>query len=110
VAGQALTFSKDLRRLPIREVLISTAMPPAMQIPHEERSAADARSAALSYVSEAFALALLDGIDADDFAEAALCAAMCELVAAHGEDSAALVAARLADRAAAGEFSVSRRQ
>jgi len=82
----------------------------AIQNPLEELSAADARRAALSFVSEAFALALLDGIDADDFAEAALCVAMCELVAAHGEDRAALVAARLADRAAAGEFSVSRRQ
>jgi len=37
-------------------------------------------------------------------------AAMCELVAIHGEDNAALIAGRLADRAAAGEFSVSRRQ
>ncbi len=82
----------------------------AMQNPLEELDVADARRAALTYVSEAFALALLDGIDADAFVEAALCAAMCELVAAHGEDSAALVAARLADRAAAGEFSVSRRQ
>ncbi len=85
-------------------------MPIAIQNPLEERSAADARNAALSYVSEAFAFALLDGIGADDFVDAALCAAMCELVAAHGEDNAAQVATRLADRAAAGEFSVSRRQ
>ncbi len=68
------------------------------------------RQAAFNYMTEAFALAATDGIDADDFAEAALCAAMCELVAIHGEDNAALIAARLADRAAAGEFSVSRRQ
>jgi hypothetical protein len=85
-------------------------MPHAMQNPQLELSPSDARSAALGYVSEAFALALLDGIAADDFAEAALCAAMCELVAVHGEDVAAKVAVRLADRAAAGEFSISRRQ
>jgi len=71
---------------------------------------AAAMSAALSYVGEAFALAVLDGVEPLDLAEAALCAAMCELVAIHGEDGAARIAARLADRAAAGEFSVSRRQ
>ena len=76
----------------------------------EELSAADARRAALAYVSEAFAEALLDGIDADAFAEAALCAAMRELVAAHGEDHAALIASTLAERVAAGEFSLVSRQ
>jgi hypothetical protein len=82
----------------------------AIEIPLEDVRDADARRAALTYVGEAFALAALDGIDVDAFAEAALCAAMCELVAAHGEDGAALIAARLADRAARGEFSVARRQ
>ncbi len=85
-------------------------MPIAMQIAPREQSAEDARLAALSYVGEAFALAALDGIDGEALAEAALCAAMCELVALHGEDNAALVAERLAARAAAGEFSVSPRQ
>jgi len=84
-------------------------MPTAMQVSLEDRRDADAREAALSYVSEAFALAALDGIHADALAEAALCAAMCELVAIHGESSAALVAARLAERVTAGEFSDSRR-
>jgi hypothetical protein len=86
------------------------AMSVAMQIALEDRRDEDARRAALTYVGEAFALAALDGIGGDDLAEAALCAAMCELVAIHGEDNAALIAGRLADRAAAGEFSVSRRQ
>jgi len=76
----------------------------------EELSAADARRAALAYVSEAFAEALLDGIGADAFAEVALCAAMRELVAVHGEDWAASFATALAERAAAGEFSSSPRQ
>jgi hypothetical protein len=84
-------------------------MPIAIGISLEGRHDADAREAALTYVSEAFALAVLDGVDADALAEAALCAAMCELVAAHGEAGAAKVAARLADRVGAGEFSDSLR-
>jgi hypothetical protein len=84
-------------------------MSTALQISLEQRRDADAREAALTYVSEAFALAVLDGIHADALAEAALCAAMCELVAVHGEAGAALAAARLADRIAAGEFSDSQR-
>jgi hypothetical protein len=71
---------------------------------------ADARGVAMSYVGEAFALAALDGIEAEALAEAALCIAMCELVAVLGEDGAARIAQRLADRTAAGEFSFSRRQ
>jgi hypothetical protein len=86
------------------------AMSIAMQIALQDRRDEDARRAALTYVGEAFALAALDGIGVDDLAEAALCAAMCELVAIHGEDNAALIAGRLADRASAGEFSISRRQ
>jgi hypothetical protein len=69
-----------------------------------------ARSAAMTYVGEAFALAALDGVEPQDLAEAALCAAMCELVAVCGEDEAARIATRLAERVAAGEFSVDRRQ
>jgi hypothetical protein len=81
-------------------------------LPHslDELSAADARRAALAYVSEAFAEALLDGIDVDLFAEAALCAAFRELVAVHGEERAAAFAERLPDRVRHGEFSAPVRQ
>jgi hypothetical protein len=75
-----------------------------------ELSADDARRAALSYVSEAFAEALLDGIDVDSFAEAALCAAFRELVAAYGEEKAARLAELLPERVRHGEFSGSPRQ
>ena len=85
---------------------MSVVMQLALERPAEE----SARQATLSYVSEAFALAAADGIEAHAVAEVALCAAMRELVAAHGEDNAALIATRLADRAAAGEFSISPRQ
>lgn len=83
----------------------NASMSTVMPIRFDERRDAEAREAALIYVSEAFALAALDGINGDALAEAALCAAMCELVAFRGEDGAARVAARLADRVAAGEFS-----
>ncbi len=80
------------------------------QMALKDRLSEDARRAALSYVGEAFALAALDGVEPEAVAEAALCAAMCELVAVHGEDRAAGIATRLAERTAAGEFSVSPRQ
>ena len=76
----------------------------------DELSAADARRAALAYVSEAFAEALLDGIDVDHFAEAALCAAFRELVAIHGEEKVAAIAERLPERVRQGEFSPPARQ
>lgn len=76
----------------------------------EELNAADARRAALVYVSEAFAEAILDGIDADAFADAALCAAFRELVANYGEDRAAAIAEGLPERIRSGEFSLRRRQ
>ncbi len=76
----------------------------------KELSAADARRAALSYVSEAFAEALLDGIDVESFADAALCAAFRELVAAYGEEKVAGLAERLPERVRLGEFSPLPRQ
>ncbi len=76
----------------------------------EELDAADARRAALTYVCEAFAEAVLDGIDVDAFAEAALCAAFRELVANHGEDQASTLAERFAERIRRGEFSLRRWQ
>jgi hypothetical protein len=76
----------------------------------DELAVADARRAALTYVSEAFAEALLDGIDVDLFAEAALCAAFRELVAIHGEEKAAAFAESLPERVRRGEFSPPARQ
>ena len=82
----------------------------AVEMSLEELAAADARSAALSYVSEAFAEAVLDGIDVDPFAEAAFCAAFRELVAVYGEDRAIEIAQGLPERIRAGEFSARTRQ
>jgi len=85
-------------------------MTPVLEMSLEELKSADARRAALSYVSEAFAEAVLDGINVDAFAEAAFCAAFRELVAVHGEEQAACVAQGLPDRIRAGEFSTRTRQ
>ena len=76
----------------------------------QELNAAYARRAALAYVSEAFAEAVLDGIDVDAFADAALCAAFRELVANYGEDRVAAIADGLSERIRRGEFSLRRRQ
>jgi hypothetical protein len=85
-------------------------MSPALDIRLEELTAADARRAALTYVSEAFAEAVLDGIGVEAFAEAAFCATFRELVAIHGEERAAALAESLPCRIRAGEFSARTRQ
>jgi hypothetical protein len=85
-------------------------MGPAIDPSLEELSMADARRAALTYVSEAFAEAILDGIDVDAFAEAAFCAAFRELVAMHGEERAIALAEGLPERIRSGEFSSRTRQ
>jgi len=86
------------------------AMLPALELARQKWDAADARLAALSYVSEAFAEAVLDGIGVEALSEAALCAALRELVAARGEDFAAQVAGTLENRVRQGEFTVKLRQ
>jgi hypothetical protein len=85
-------------------------MTTAIELPLMDLAAADARSAALRYVSEAFAEAVLDGIDGEAFAEAAIGAAFRELVAVHGEERAAVIAETLSQRIRTGEFSAQTRQ
>ncbi len=63
------------------------------------------KQAALSYVTEAFAEAELDGLDADYMAQAALFAAFMELVATYGEEAVAQYAERLPDKIRGGGFS-----
>ena len=72
----------------------------------EELSAADARRAALAYVSEAFAEALLDVVGYEAFVEAALCAAFRELIANVGEERASAFAEKLPERIRVGEYSI----
>jgi hypothetical protein len=63
------------------------------------------KQAALSYVTEAFAEAELDGLDADYMAQAALFAAFMELVATYGEEAVAQYAEGLPERIRGGGFS-----
>ena len=62
------------------------------------------KEAALSYVTEAFAEAELDGLDADYMAQAALVAAFHELVATYGEEAVAQYAEGLPERIRGGAF------
>ena len=71
---------------------------------------AEARLAALDYVSEAFAEAVLDGVEVEAFAEAAIATALRELVAAHGEEQVADLVQSWPERLRAGEFSLRLRQ
>ena len=64
------------------------------------------KQAALSYVTDAFAEAELDGLDADCMAQAALFAAFVELVATYGEDAVAEYASGLPDKIRSGAFSM----
>jgi hypothetical protein len=75
----------------------------------DEDAGADQHNEALVYVTEAFAEAILAGVESDSFAHAALSAAFCELVATYGEDIVASFAEGLPARVRAGEFSTSAR-
>jgi hypothetical protein len=65
--------------------------------------------AALAYVTEAFAEAILAGIESDSFAQAALSAALRELVATYGEEAVATFAEAMPARIRAGEFTFAAR-
>jgi hypothetical protein len=75
----------------------------------EDPDSAETRREALGFVTEAFAEAILAGIESDSFAHAALFAAFQELVVAYGEDHVASFARSLPDRIVAGEFSIASR-
>jgi hypothetical protein len=66
------------------------------------------KRAALGYVREAWAEALLDGIDADCLAQACLFTALSEWVTTYGEEAAANFAEGLAERIRNREFSLGR--
>lgn len=76
---------------------------------HDDATAAEERRAALGFVTEAFAEAILAGVDGPCFAHAALFTAFQELVCLYGEDSVARFAETLPERLRLGEFSVASR-
>ena len=83
--------------------------PPPFPADSFDSGAADERRAALGFVTEAFAEAILSGLEGDAFAHAALFAAFQELVDVYGEDAVAEFAERLPRRVREGEFSVARK-
>ncbi len=74
-----------------------------------QETGGEQHNAALAYVTEAFAEAILAGIESDSFAHAALSAALRELVATYGEEAVATFAETLPERIRAGEFTLSAR-
>ena len=67
------------------------------------------RQVALAFVTEAFAEAVLAGIEGECFAHAAMFAALQELVATYGEEPVVAFAERLPARVRSGEFSAASR-
>jgi hypothetical protein len=72
----------------------------------EDFSAAEERREALGYVTEAFAEAILAGVEGSCFAHAALFTAFQELVESFGEEEVARFAEGLPERIRMGEFTV----
>jgi hypothetical protein len=66
----------------------------------------DARRAAMDYLLQAWEEAILDGIDGDCVANAALFAAFRELVSTYGESAVARFAEGLSKRVLDGEFTM----
>ncbi|MBI5131031.1 MAG: hypothetical protein HZA66_16445 [Rhodopseudomonas palustris] len=64
------------------------------------------KQTALSYLSEAWAEALHEGVDGDCLAQASLFTAFAELVGTYGEDAVAKFVEGLPGRVRNGEFSV----
>ncbi len=81
-------------------------MTPVFHSEIDDVAAAEDRRVALGYVTEAFAEAILAGIESDSFAHAALFAAFQELVSIYGEEAVAQFAERLGERIRQGEFSI----
>ncbi|PTW62198.1 hypothetical protein C8N35_101235 [Breoghania corrubedonensis] len=68
----------------------------------------DERRLAMGYISDAWADAIADGVDADAVAHAALFTALIDLVAAYGETAVAELAEGLPRRILEGEYTVNR--
>ena len=82
---------------------IATGLAPAAK---EDRSIAEKKRLALTYLSDAWDEALGERIDPDILANSALFLALADLVAAYGEEAVAEFAKALPKRIQAFEFSV----
>jgi hypothetical protein len=75
----------------------------------DDEAAAEERREALGFVTQAFAEAILSGLESDSFAHAALFAAFQELVGTYGEEAVAKFAEKLPQRIRHGEFTIASR-
>ena len=65
-----------------------------------------AKHIALRYILDAWEEAVMDGVDPDAIATAAIFAALSDMIAAYGEEPVAKMAERFSDRIRMGEFTV----
>jgi hypothetical protein len=75
----------------------------------DDPAAAEDRRVALGFVTEAFAEAILAGLESDSFAHAAIFAAFQELVSIYGEEAVGQFAEGLGERVRQGEFTIAQR-
>ncbi|MFG1347009.1 hypothetical protein V5F59_19130 [Xanthobacter autotrophicus DSM 431] len=85
---------------------MSTLPTPAIELPEISDMAADDRHAALTYLNDAWVEAVREGLDEDCLIQAALFTALRSLVATYGEAASAEFIGRVAERVAAGEYTV----
>ncbi|ABS66726.1 hypothetical protein [Xanthobacter versatilis] len=85
---------------------MSTLPTPAIALPEIADMAADDRHAALTYLNDAWVEAVREGLEEDCLVQAALFTALRSLVATYGETASAEYMARVAERVAAGEYTV----
>ena len=76
---------------------------------YDDDAAAEERREALGFVTQAFAEAILSGLESDSFAHAAMFAAFQELVGTYGEEPVAQFAEKLPQRIRNGEFTIASR-
>lgn len=89
---------------------MSTLPTPAIALPEISDMAADDRHAALTYLNDAWVEAVREGLEEDCLIQAALFTALRSLVATYGEAASADFVARLAERVAAGDYTVAGRK
>ena len=78
-----------------------------IEIPEELREESP-KQAALRYILEAWENAVEDGIDPEFLSNAAIYAALCDLVETHGEENVSRMTNGLAERIELGEFTINR--
>ncbi len=68
--------------------------------------AQEPRHAALRFILDAWEEAVYEGIDSDCVANAAIFAALADMIATYGEEPVATMAERLPERIRSGEFTI----